>query len=581
MRAWIAALLAVLATLGGAASAHAGDPIMPLSQVSRGMHCQARTVIRGTDVTTFDAEVLDVVGGANGAGGPMILVRVSGPAVDVTGAGEGFSGSPIYCPDAQGTLRNAGALALGVNDFGNKVLLATPIERILGEPVDPPTGLRAASRSLGRVRPLTEPLTFTGLTPALAGAVTAAGRRIGRPLLAAPTEPAQGFPQTPLVPGSAFGVDFASGDLGVGAIGTVSYTDGTTVWGFGHPFQGVGPRSLLLQDAFVYDVINNPIGGPGLTTYKLAAPGHDVGTLTNDTIDAVVGRSGALPPLIPLRVYAYDLDAHTRRVVTSSVVDESGVGEPLGSSALGLIGTLAIAQAGQEVLRGVPARSTATMCVRLSVRERRLPLGFCKRYIATTSPGSSDAGPLASLLAGPAPDFALAAGAVDAATFAPLHVTGADVSLRLRRGLREAALVDATGPARVRPGGLARVRLSVRLLRGPRRTLSFGLRVPRGTRRGLLPVILTGPPADAGGTDAIGALASILTVTLGPGGPDQPKAPASMAALAARIAGIAEYDGVRALFLTGTRRPKGSGRQAYRNPSLRLTGSAVLLLNVS
>jgi hypothetical protein len=38
---------------------------------------------------------------------------------------------------------------------------------------------------------------------------------------------------------------------------------------------------------------------------------------------------------------------------------------------------------------------------------------------------------------------------------------------------------------------------------------------------------------------------------------------------------------VRALFATGRRRPKGRGVPAYRNPSLRLTGTTVLLLNVS
>src|SRR5207244_3485185 len=54
MRARIAAA-ALVALLGGAAPAQAGDPIMPLSQVRSGMHCTGLSVIRGTDIASFTA----------------------------------------------------------------------------------------------------------------------------------------------------------------------------------------------------------------------------------------------------------------------------------------------------------------------------------------------------------------------------------------------------------------------------------------------------------------------------------------------------------------------------------------------
>src|SRR6266567_2601027 len=94
----------LLALLTAAPARGAGDPIMPLSDVKAGMHCQALTVVQGTTISSFNVDVVDV-----DAGSPTrILVRVSGPAVDATGVGEGFSGSPMYCPDAKGTMRNAG-----------------------------------------------------------------------------------------------------------------------------------------------------------------------------------------------------------------------------------------------------------------------------------------------------------------------------------------------------------------------------------------------------------------------------------------------------------------------------------------
>ena len=77
-------------------------------------------------------------GGEATSGGGRILFRVSGPAVDATGIGPGFSGSPIYCPDGAGVSRVIGAISESINEYGGKVALATPIEAIIGTPVDVP-----------------------------------------------------------------------------------------------------------------------------------------------------------------------------------------------------------------------------------------------------------------------------------------------------------------------------------------------------------------------------------------------------------------------------------------------------------
>src|SRR5690349_12408232 len=47
--------LGAVAALGWAAPAQAGDPTMPLSQVQPGMHCEARSVLHGTQISTFNA----------------------------------------------------------------------------------------------------------------------------------------------------------------------------------------------------------------------------------------------------------------------------------------------------------------------------------------------------------------------------------------------------------------------------------------------------------------------------------------------------------------------------------------------
>ena len=67
------------------------------------------------------------------------------------------------------------------------------------------------------------------------------------------------FPVQPLVPGASVSARaYSSGAIPMGAVGTVTYVDGPTVYAFGHELDGAGRRSLLLQDAYVYYVVNNP-----------------------------------------------------------------------------------------------------------------------------------------------------------------------------------------------------------------------------------------------------------------------------------------------------------------------------------
>src|SRR3954464_7781966 len=154
-----ALLAGLLGALAFAAPAQAGDPIMPLSQVHRGMHCTGYSVIKGTDISSFDVDVIDVTEDG-------ILIEASGPAVDQTGIGEGFSGSPIYCKDSQGVARNIGAIAAGIRDYGNHKVLATPIEQMLAEPVMAPRqGAAAAPRRAAHARPLLAPLPISRLSP--------------------------------------------------------------------------------------------------------------------------------------------------------------------------------------------------------------------------------------------------------------------------------------------------------------------------------------------------------------------------------------------------------------------------------
>src|SRR3954467_1913241 len=224
----VAALGAAILAGIAPGTALAGDPIMPLPQLRPGMQCTGYSVIRGTEISSFDVEIVDVLSGdASGNDGPRILVRVSGPAVDRTGVGPGFSGSPIY-----GDGRNAGAISEAIGEYGGKTVLATPIEEILANPPDAPRGKPVARRSrVGRVLPLAEPLTVSGLRGGIAARLARAGSGSPgrRQVLVAPSLPLDPFPAAPPRPGSAMSVGYSSGDLAVGASGPVAYVDGDRV----------------------------------------------------------------------------------------------------------------------------------------------------------------------------------------------------------------------------------------------------------------------------------------------------------------------------------------------------------------
>ncbi len=442
----------LLAALGGTlvcagAAQAAGAPIMPLAQVHSGIDCIGETVVQGTTITSFGVHVIDVVQDATE--GPRILISVSGPAVDRTGVAEGFSGSPILCDDGTGTLRTIGAVSETVGEYGNKLALATPIEQMLGEPVSPPSG--APRRSI-RGRPLLGPLMVGGLSPALATLVARAGHRVGRAILATPTTPGVAFAAQRLVPGASVSTMYATGGITIGAVGTVTYRDGDTVYAFGHPLDGVGRRSLMLGDAYVYYVVNIP-DGTLATSYKLAAPGHVLGTLTSDTANAVIGRVGSGPTTVPVDVSAHDLDTGGRLTLHTDVADETDIGNPTGSALVSTAAPLAIAQAATAIYNGTPANETGRMCLTVSLREFRTPLRFCNRYVSTpASGGTGSLPPIVALLS--STDATSAFALLDAESFAQLHVTHVRVTLDAERGLKQATIVSGHAPVRVQAGQL-------------------------------------------------------------------------------------------------------------------------------
>jgi hypothetical protein len=557
------ALLLLLLT---APAAWGRDPITPLGDVHRGLHCTARTVVQGTTISEFDVEVLDVVADQFGSGA-RILVRVSGPAVAGTGIASGFSGSPVYCPDRNGVIGNAGAIAATIGQYGNDVGLVTPIEQMLAMPVEPPSGVRRAPRLLRAAKPLASPLVLSGLSPQLGRLLERAALAHDRELVAAPAGPLGTFPPQQLVPGASLAVGLSTGTIGASAIGTVTYRDGDAVYGFGHPLESAGRRALLLQDAYVFTVIGNPFGLGSASSYKLAAPGHTVGTLTNDALAGVVGTVGAAPPTVPLTVRVTDADTGARVVQQTNLVDEVDLGDPDGQRWLSAIAAVGVAQAVMTAYNGAPAHETGRLCMAIHLRELPRPLRSCERHVTEDSLSLIFPPPIAMAMGD---DLGIALDLIARARFRALHLTRIDVSARIERGLRLATIRSARIARRVvQPGERVGVALRVRMLRGPMRTLRCTLRVPRGIRPGQRPLRIVGTPVGSSFGDG-GGLLSLLEELFEDGGDSGAQ---SMGELIAHFRLLSGWDGVTAQL-------GGRTVRLCRSPQVRIDGRTTLDVRV-
>ncbi|MCY2930419.1 MAG: hypothetical protein NTV86_13145 [Planctomycetota bacterium] len=326
----------------------ASDRYLHHAKVRRGMKGYGLTVMAGTDIVRFDAEIISVMG-KWGPHADVILARLSGQGLEHSGVVAGMSGSPVYVVDpADGKSKLIGAVAYGWNGSKDPICGIQPITQMLaiedvlseitapagpstapttravpaivesdGPAFDPGTDELATAMSaspaarpwraeapatapLARLMPLRTPLSTTGLDE---GALTRASEILA-PLGFVPLQAgavtatqAKALQDVRLVPGAAVSVCLASGDMDLSAIGTVTDVVGNHVLAFGHPFFRQGDLKLPMGTAYIHTVI------PGIgESFKLGSTLAIAGTLRRDEGTGVAGRIGQTAPTIPMTV---------------------------------------------------------------------------------------------------------------------------------------------------------------------------------------------------------------------------------------------------------------------------------------
>ncbi|HEV3483868.1 MAG TPA: hypothetical protein VG106_00565, partial [Vicinamibacterales bacterium] len=158
----------------------------------------------------------------------------------------------------------------------------------------------AAGAQLGTMlRPIATPLIMSGFDPATVELIAGPFRDAGFAPVVTGTASNMEREATngPLREGDAIGVKLITGDIEMGATGTVTHIDGDRVYAFGHPLYNLGPAEFPMTRAYVYTMM------PSLmTSFKISSLGETIGTLQQDRATAIAGTLGKGPALIPMRV---------------------------------------------------------------------------------------------------------------------------------------------------------------------------------------------------------------------------------------------------------------------------------------
>ncbi|HTR37760.1 MAG TPA: SpoIVB peptidase S55 domain-containing protein [Bryobacteraceae bacterium] len=299
-------------------SAFAQMPIFPLKDVRAGQHGIGKTVFSGNKIDEFQVEILGVLENV-GPRQSVILARLSGGPLDKTGVMQGMSGSPVYIDG-----RLAGAVALAFNFAKEPIAGIRPIEEMLAvgeqaavkekEPVVArayprevpfaPASSGAGALSTNLVQ-IATPVSFSGFTSSTLEHFAPELKKLG-------LEPRQGVSSggklppklgspAALRPGDMIAVELLSGDLSIGAEGTVTAVDGKQIYAFGHQFMSAGNTELPFARAEVLALLPNLS-----SSFKISSPLEWMGTITQDRSTSIFGELGRKADTVPLAITMKD-----------------------------------------------------------------------------------------------------------------------------------------------------------------------------------------------------------------------------------------------------------------------------------
>jgi hypothetical protein len=475
------------------------DTYWKVDDVQPGMKGVGKTVLKGIKIDTFQAEVLGVL--RNGSPGrDMVLCRLSGAELEKTGVIAGMSGSPVYIENKLlGAVAYAWAYGkepiAGITPFSqmhgfveaferrdlaeqgkpNRIGLAQPL-RLDGRDYDsvtvserfdaPPTSTDSVW-----LTPLQTPLAATGFTPYALRLLRdrTAGTHGLVPMQGggASGKVAEEAKDVAIVPGASLAISLIQGDFDLSGIGTVTHVEGERVYGWGHPFMGLGSCEFPLMTGYIHTVYPRQT-----VSFKMGSPLRCVGVINADVSTCIAGWLGRKPELLPVRM-AVTFGKNPTRTFNVQVARQRSLLSNLVYTAL----TNTVDMEGE-----LPEELTAYMKVRIEVEEHD-PIVVEDTFSGFTG--------------GRAPQalYAQIGGLIQQLTYNPhesLKIKRIECDTQIQPG-RLTAEIESVEPASdsYLPGETVRVTAFVRPYRGSTKRVPLALKLPADLPEGSYTLTVT------------------------------------------------------------------------------------------
>ena len=338
---------------------------MPVSEIKPGMKGIGKTVFHGTQIETFQVEVIDIVKG-EGSINHFILANLSGDKIEESGGiSAGTSGSPVYIDG-----RLIGAVSYAWEMSEHNLCLVTPIQEMLEifnlssnnshaiskeYKINSPLFTREKANKI-KVKNFVENKNFPELAsreeiifyPVLPPIVINGikGRTLER-LISSLKEfnlmsvQGVGFnensdinfqevgerPSNKIEAGSAIGIQLTRGDVNITSIGTVTYREGNRILALGHPFLKKGKASFLLSAIYIYHSFPNIV-----MPFKLGSPLNLVGKVVQDREAGILAILNSYPPVIPLKIQVTEVNSGLSYQMGVQMLNDYDLLEPLVSN---------------------------------------------------------------------------------------------------------------------------------------------------------------------------------------------------------------------------------------------------------
>jgi hypothetical protein len=467
------------------------DGCWQVDDVRPGMEGFGLTVMKGTKVDTFQAKVIGVLKNTS-PGRDMVLCRLSGLDLEKTGIIAGMSGSPVYI---KGKL--LGAVAYGWAYGKEPIAGITPFcqmhgfvesyeRRDLAEQGKPrrvgvrhtlPTPIAAGNTVFDSVTvsqdpeddsgknreemwltPLRTPLAATGFSENSLKLLRGRTRGMGLiPVMggAATTKQAAQARDVPLEPGGPLAISLIRGDFDLSGIGTVTHIEGNRVYGWGHPFMGLGGCEFPLMTGYIHTIYPRQT-----VSFKMGSPLRSVGVINADVSTCIAGWLGRQPDMLPIRMTVLRSDNSSPRTFNVEVARQDSLLASLVFTSL----TNSVDMEGE-----MPEEMTANLQARIELE------GHDPILINDTFSGFAG---------GRAPQalYSQVAATVSLLTrnpYRPLRITRIECETKIHAGRKSADIESVELESEVyAPGDTLRAQVFVRPYKGAIKRLSVDLKLP-------------------------------------------------------------------------------------------------------